>query len=168
MSAVLSPQSARTMLAQPSLKSKESAVSVGSPGSLSGRSTNGEGRAASDPDIVETVHAPQVEEHDLKHKNKLKRGAEKVLSLIVITLLPQPSSSSPCCRYCCRCRCHCLVTATVVVVTPLPLLPQVPVIATGIMQQNAVLGPGVVASWRHICKPNGPARGGEVDACFEP
>ncbi|KAH9034685.1 hypothetical protein EDB84DRAFT_1676149 [Lactarius hengduanensis] len=85
----------------------------------------------------ETVRAPQVEMHDLKHKSKLKRGAEKVLLLVVVALLPQPPSLSPCCRYCCRCRCHCLVTATVVVV-PLPLLPQVPVIATGIMQQKSV------------------------------
>ncbi|KAH9058266.1 hypothetical protein EDB87DRAFT_1564166 [Lactarius vividus] len=85
VSSVSSPQSARTTLAQPSLKSKESAVSVGSPGSSSGASTNGEGRAASDPDIVETVRAPQAEEHDLKHKNKkLKRGAEKVLSLFAL------------------------------------------------------------------------------------
>ncbi|KAI9444542.1 hypothetical protein H4582DRAFT_2108450 [Lactarius indigo] len=80
-----SRSSARTTLAQPSLKSKESAVSVGSPGSSSGASTNGEGRAASDPDIVETVRAPQAEEHDSKHKNKkLKRGAEKMLSLFAL------------------------------------------------------------------------------------
>ncbi|KAH9030296.1 hypothetical protein EDB84DRAFT_1439155 [Lactarius hengduanensis] len=66
-------------------ESKESAVSVGSPGSSSGASTNGEGRAASDPDIVETVRAPQAEEPDLKHKNKkLKRGAEKMLSLFAL------------------------------------------------------------------------------------
>ncbi|KAH8987732.1 kinase-like protein [Lactarius hatsudake] len=85
VSTVSSPQSARTTLAQPSLRSKESAVSVGSPGSSSGASTNGEGRAASDPDIVETVRAPQAEEHDLKHKNKkLKRGAEKMLSLFAL------------------------------------------------------------------------------------
>ncbi|KAH9070725.1 hypothetical protein EDB83DRAFT_2221807 [Lactarius deliciosus] len=85
VSTVSSPQSARTTLAQPSLRSKESAVSVGSPGSSSGASTNGEGRAASDPDIVETVRAPQAEEHDLKHRNKkLKRGAEKMLSLFAL------------------------------------------------------------------------------------
>ncbi|KAI9434268.1 hypothetical protein BJY52DRAFT_1231244 [Lactarius psammicola] len=79
-----SATSARTTLAQPSLKSKESAVSVGSPGSSSGASTNGEGRAASDPDIVETVRGPHAEEHE-KHKNKkLKRGAEKVLSLFAL------------------------------------------------------------------------------------
>ncbi|KAH8993953.1 hypothetical protein EDB92DRAFT_1978112 [Lactarius akahatsu] len=85
VSTVSSPQSARTTLAQPSLRSKESAVSVGSPGSSSGASTNGEGRAASDPDIVETVRAPQAEEHDSKHKNKkLKRGAEKMLSLFAL------------------------------------------------------------------------------------
>ncbi|KAI9429615.1 hypothetical protein BJY52DRAFT_1352429 [Lactarius psammicola] len=84
ISTISSPQSARTTLAQPSLKSKESAVSVGSPGSSSGASTNGEGRAASDPDIVETVRAPHAEEHE-KHKNKkLKRGAEKVLSLFAL------------------------------------------------------------------------------------
>ncbi len=84
VSTVSSPQSARTTLAHPSLKSKESAVSVGSPGSSSGASTNGEGRAASDPDIVETVRAPHAEEHE-KHKNKkLKRGAEKVLSLFAL------------------------------------------------------------------------------------
>ncbi|KAH9041357.1 hypothetical protein EDB85DRAFT_1858091 [Lactarius pseudohatsudake] len=85
VSTVSSPKSARTTLAQPSLRSKESAVSVGSPGSSSGASTNGEGRAASDPDIVETVRAPQAEEPDLKHKNKkLKRGAEKMLSLFAL------------------------------------------------------------------------------------
>ena len=45
-----SAQSARTTLGQPSLKSKESALSVtGSPGSLSGGSTNGEGRLSNDP-----------------------------------------------------------------------------------------------------------------------
>ena len=86
VSTVSSPQSARTThgLGQPSLKSKESAVSVGSPGSSSGASTNGEGRPVSDPDIIETVRAPQAEEHE-KHRNKkLKRGAEKVLSLFAL------------------------------------------------------------------------------------
>ena len=81
VSTISSPQSARTTLGQPSLKSKESAVSVGSPGSSSGASTNGEGRPTSDADVVETVRAPHAEEHE-KHKNKkLKRGAEKVFSL---------------------------------------------------------------------------------------
>ncbi|KAF8267389.1 hypothetical protein EI94DRAFT_1801728 [Lactarius quietus] len=93
VSTISSPQSARTTLGQPSLKSRESAVSVGSPGSSSGASTNGEGRPVSDPDIIETVRAAPhvnavaaVEEHEKHHhKNnnnkKLKRGAEKVLSL---------------------------------------------------------------------------------------
>ena len=42
-------------LDQPSLKSKESALSVGSPGSSSGASTNGEGRHESDEDLIEMV-----------------------------------------------------------------------------------------------------------------
>ena len=49
VSSLSSPQSAPTTLGQPSLESKESAVSVaGSPGSSSGRSTNGEGRLSND------------------------------------------------------------------------------------------------------------------------
>ncbi|KAI0297577.1 hypothetical protein B0F90DRAFT_1811056 [Multifurca ochricompacta] len=81
VSTVSSPRSARTTLAQPSLKSKESAVSVGSPGSSSGASTNGDTRAASDADVVETVRVPHVEENDKYKNKKLKRGAEKMLSL---------------------------------------------------------------------------------------
>jgi serum/glucocorticoid-regulated kinase 2 len=84
VSTVSSPQSARTTLGQPSLKSKESVVSVGSPGSSSGASTNGEGRPASDADIVETVRAPHAEEHEKYKNKKLKRGAEKVLSLFAL------------------------------------------------------------------------------------
>jgi serum/glucocorticoid-regulated kinase 2 len=77
----VSSQSVRTTLAQPSLKSKESAVSVGSPGSSSDASTNGDTPAASDADAIETVRVPHADEHE-KHKNKkLKRGAEKMLSL---------------------------------------------------------------------------------------
>jgi serum/glucocorticoid-regulated kinase 2 len=85
VSTVSSPQSARTTLGQPSLKSKESAVSVGSPGSSSGASTNGEGRPVSDADIIETVRAPQADQEHERYKNKkLKRGAEKVLSLFAL------------------------------------------------------------------------------------
>jgi serum/glucocorticoid-regulated kinase 2 len=81
VSSVSSPHSVRTTLAQPSLKSKESAVSVGSPGSSSDASTNGDTPAASDADAVETVRVPHADGHE-KHKNKkLKRGAEKMLSL---------------------------------------------------------------------------------------
>jgi len=85
VSTVSSPQSARTTLGQPSLKSKESTVSVGSPGSSSDASTSGDARAASDADVVETVRVPHVaaDEQEKHHKNnkKLKRGAEKMLSL---------------------------------------------------------------------------------------
>lgn len=85
VSTVSSPQSTRTTLGQPSLKSKESTVSVGSPGSSSDASTNGDPRAVSDADVIETVRVPgHVEEHEKHHhKNnkKLKRGAEKMLSL---------------------------------------------------------------------------------------
>ena len=86
VSSISSPQSARTTLGQPSLKSKESAVSVaGSPGSSSGGSTNGEGRPVSDADIIETVRAPQADHEHEKYRNKkLKRGAEKVLSLFAL------------------------------------------------------------------------------------
>jgi len=84
-STVSSPQSMRTTLGQPSLKSRESAVSVGSPGSSSGGSTNGDARAASDADVVETVRIPHghADESEKHHKNnkKLKRGAGKMLSL---------------------------------------------------------------------------------------
>ena len=49
VSSISSPQSARTALGQPSLESKESAVSVaGNPGSSNGGSTNGEGRLSND------------------------------------------------------------------------------------------------------------------------
>jgi len=76
----------RTTLGQPSLKSKESTVSVGSPGSSSGGSTNGDARVASDADVVETVRVPhghtdENEKHHHKNNKKLKRGAEKMLSL---------------------------------------------------------------------------------------
>jgi len=85
VSTVSSPQSARTTLGQPSLKSKESTVSVGSPGSSSDASTSGDARAASDADVVETVRVPHTpaDEQEKYHKNnkKLKRGAEKMLSL---------------------------------------------------------------------------------------
>ena len=86
VSSISSPQSARTTLGQPSLKSKESTVSVsGSPGSSSGGSTNGEGRPVSDADIIETVRAPQADQEHEKYRNKkLKRGAEKVLSLFAL------------------------------------------------------------------------------------
>ncbi len=85
-STVSSPQSMRTTLGQPSLKSKESTVSVGSPGSSSGGSTNGDARVASDADVVETVRVPhghtdENEKHHHKNNKKLKRGAEKMLSL---------------------------------------------------------------------------------------
>jgi hypothetical protein len=85
-STVSSPQSVRNTLGRPSLKSKESTVSVGSPGSSSGASTNGDPRGASD-DVIETVRVPNVhadESEKQHHKNnnkKLKRGAEKMLSL---------------------------------------------------------------------------------------
>jgi hypothetical protein len=85
VSTVSSPQSARTTLGQPSLKSKESTVSVSSPGSSSDASTSGDARAASDADVIETVRVPHVhtDEQEKHHKNnkKLKRGAEKMLSL---------------------------------------------------------------------------------------
>lgn len=84
-STVSSPQSMRTTLGQPSLNSRESTVSVGSPGSSSGGSTNGDVRAASDADVVETVRIPRghADESEKHHKNnkKLKRGAGKMLSL---------------------------------------------------------------------------------------
>jgi hypothetical protein len=84
-STVSSPQSMRTTLGQPSLKSRESTASVGSPGSSSGGSTNGDARAASDADVVETVRIPHghADESGKHHKNnkKLKRGAGKMLSL---------------------------------------------------------------------------------------
>ena len=84
-STVSSPQSMRTTLGQPSLKSRESAVSVGSPGSSSDTSADGDVRAASDADVIETVRLSQVMDENEKqhHKNnkKLKRGAEKMLSL---------------------------------------------------------------------------------------
>jgi len=82
VSTISSPQSARTTLAQPSLKSKESAVSVGSPGSSSDASTNGDGRV-SDTDIVETVRMPHAEVHE-KHKNKKPKRGAKVLSLFAL------------------------------------------------------------------------------------
>jgi serum/glucocorticoid-regulated kinase 2 len=83
---VSSPQSMRTTLGQPSLKSRESAVSVGSPGSSSDTSADGDVRAASDADVIETVRLSQVhvdenEKHHHKNNKKLKRGAEKMLSL---------------------------------------------------------------------------------------
>jgi hypothetical protein len=76
----------RTTLGQPSLKSRESAVSVGSPGSSSDASADGDVRAASDADVIETVRLSQVhvdenEKHHYKNNKKLKRGAEKMLSL---------------------------------------------------------------------------------------
>ena len=84
VSTVSSPQSVRRTLGQPSLKSKESAVSVNSPGSSSDASTSGDPRAASDADVIETVrvpvHADEREKHP-KNNKKLKRGAEKMLSL---------------------------------------------------------------------------------------
>ena len=84
-STVSSPQSMRTTLGQPSLKSRESTASVGSPGSSSGGSTNGDARATSDADVVETVRIPHghADESEKYHKNnkKLKRGAGKMLSL---------------------------------------------------------------------------------------
>jgi hypothetical protein len=86
-STVSSPQSMRTTtLGQPSLKSRESTASVGSPGSSSGGSTNGDARAASDADVVETVrisrgHADESEKHHKNNNKKLKRGAGKMLSL---------------------------------------------------------------------------------------
>ena len=84
VSTVSSPQSVRTTLGQPSLKSKESAVSVNSPGSSSDTSTSGDPRAASDADVIETVRVPvHADEHEKhpKDNKKLKRGAEKMLSL---------------------------------------------------------------------------------------
>jgi hypothetical protein len=77
----------RSTLGQPSLKSKESTVSVGSPGSSSGGSTNGDSRGASDDDVIETVRLPNVhadeseKQHYKNNNKKLKRGAEKILSL---------------------------------------------------------------------------------------
>ena len=79
VSTVSSPQSARTTLGQPSLKSKESTVSVSSPGSSSDSSTSGDARAASDADVVETVRVPQEKHHN--NNKMLKKGAEKMLSL---------------------------------------------------------------------------------------
>lgn len=84
VSTVSSPQSVRRTLGQPSLKSKESTVSVNSPGSSSDASTSGDPRAASDADVIETVRVPvHADEHEKHPKNnkKLKRGAEKMLSL---------------------------------------------------------------------------------------
>ena len=84
VSTVSSPQSVRRTLGQPSLKSKESSVSVNSPGSSSDTSTSGDPRAASDADVIETVRVPvHADEHEKHPKNnkKLKRGAEKMLSL---------------------------------------------------------------------------------------
>ena len=84
-STVSSPQSMRTTLGQPSLKSRESTASAGSPGSSSGGSTNGDTRPVSDADVVETIRIPHghVDESGKHHKNnkKLKRGAGKMLSL---------------------------------------------------------------------------------------
>ncbi|KAI0299851.1 hypothetical protein BC826DRAFT_993729 [Russula brevipes] len=83
VSTVSSPQSVRTTLGQPSLKSKESTVSVGSPGSSSGASTNGDPRAASDADVIETVRVPHVhtDEQEKHHKNNKKLKSAKVFSL---------------------------------------------------------------------------------------
>jgi hypothetical protein len=86
VSTVSSPQSERRTLGQPSLKSKESTVSVNSPGSSSDASTSGDARAASDADVIETVRVPHVhadehEKHQYKNNKKLKRGAEKMFSL---------------------------------------------------------------------------------------
>jgi len=84
VSTVSSPQSVRRTLGQPSLRSKESTVSVNSPGSSSDASTSGDPRAASDADVIETVRVPvHADEHEKHPKNnkKLKRGAEKMLSL---------------------------------------------------------------------------------------
>jgi hypothetical protein len=55
MSTVSSPQSMHTMLGQPSLKSQESTVSMGSPGLSSCGSMNGDARAVSDADVVDVV-----------------------------------------------------------------------------------------------------------------
>ncbi|KAI0275351.1 hypothetical protein BC834DRAFT_852429 [Gloeopeniophorella convolvens] len=78
-STTLSSASSPRTLPHPSLKSKESTVSVGSPGSSSDASTNGDARL--DPDVIETVRAPPVDEHEKQKNKKLKRGAEKMLSL---------------------------------------------------------------------------------------
>ncbi|KAA1478095.1 kinase-like protein [Dentipellis sp. KUC8613] len=72
-----------TMSPSMSLKSKESATSIGSPNSSSDTSMNDDGR---DADVVETVKAPAAGFDDGdKQKNKklrkYKEGAEKVLSL---------------------------------------------------------------------------------------
>jgi len=64
------------MLGQLLFKSIESTVSVSSPGSSSDGSTSGDARAASD---VETVRVPQEKHHN--NNKKLKKGAEKMLSL---------------------------------------------------------------------------------------
>jgi hypothetical protein len=79
------PQSARSTLGQPSLKLKKSTVSIGIPGSSSDASTNGDARATSDGDVFETVRVPHVHADEEKHhenNKKLKRGAEKMLSLL--------------------------------------------------------------------------------------
>jgi serine/threonine protein kinase len=86
LSTVSSPQSVRTTLGQPSLKSKDSTASVGSPDSSSGASTNGDARAVSDVDVIETVRLSHVqadedEKHHHKSSKKAKRGAGKMLSL---------------------------------------------------------------------------------------
>ena len=60
---------------------------MSSPGSSSDASTSGDARAASDADVIETVRVPHVhtDEQEKHHKNnKLKRGAEKMLSLFAI------------------------------------------------------------------------------------
>ena len=66
----------------PSPKSRESTVSMDSPGSSSGGSINGD---APDTDVVKTVRIPHghVDESEKQYKNnkKLKRGAGKMLSL---------------------------------------------------------------------------------------
>jgi len=67
------------MLGQPLFKSIESTVPVSSPGSSSDSSTSGDARAASEADVVETVRVPQEKHHN--NNKKLKKGAEKMLSL---------------------------------------------------------------------------------------
>jgi hypothetical protein len=86
ISTTQSLHTARSTLGEPSLKSKESNISVGGGArSSSNTSTRGYAPTASDPDIIETVRVPHLvadeQERYQKNNKKLKRGAEKMLSL---------------------------------------------------------------------------------------
>ncbi|THH18633.1 hypothetical protein EW146_g2400 [Bondarzewia mesenterica] len=89
-SSLLPPTHSRNTFAMsmsPSLKSKESAVSIGSPNSSSDASMTNDDGAAGEPDVTDTVKAhpgPGADDQDKQKNKKLKKykeGAEKVLSL---------------------------------------------------------------------------------------